>query len=86
MIGLAVPDAGLKPGDVVDAIVSKGPDMVDIPNFTGMTIAAAMARLTELGMVPSTNTPEEYRDQLLVKSQSTTGLTKRGSTVTVYNP
>ena len=86
VMSLVIPESGLKPGDVVDVVVSKGPDLVDVPNMAGWTIADALAKLSELGFVGSTNTPEIYRDELLVKSQSAVGPTKRGSTVTVYNP
>ena len=86
LISLVVPESGLKPGDIVDIVVSKGPDLVDVPNMVGWTIADALAKLSELGFAGSTNTPEEYQDQLRVKSQSAVGGTKRGSTVMVYNP
>lgn len=86
LISLVVPTAGLKPGDVVDIVVSKGPDLVDIPNMVGWTIADALAKLSELGFDASTNTPEIYQPELLVKSQSAVGPAKRGSTVLVYNP
>jgi eukaryotic-like serine/threonine-protein kinase len=86
VISLVIPEAGLKPGDVVNVVVSKGPDLVDVPNMVGWTIADALAKLSELGFDASTNTPEIYRDELLVKSQSAVGGTKRGSTVMVYNP
>ena len=85
-IRIAVPDGGLSPGDSANVIISKGPDLVEVPNLVTLTIADALAKLTELGFDASTNTPAEYRDQLLVKSQSAIGLQRRGSTVAVYNP
>lgn len=86
IISVSIPDTGVKPGDVIDVVVSKGPDLVDVPNLVGLTVADALAKLTDLGFSASTNTPEEYRDQLLVRSQSVVGPQKRGTAVVVYNP
>ena len=85
-IRIDVPADGLSPGDSANVVISKGPDLVEVPNLVTLTIADALAKLTELGFDASTNTPAEYRDQLLVKSQSAIGLQRRGSTVVVYNP
>lgn len=85
IISLVIPDAGLKPGDVIDVVVSKGPDLVDVPNVVGWTVSDALAKLTELGFNASTNTPEQYWDTK-VKSQSVVGPQRRGSDVVVYNP
>lgn len=85
IISLVIPDAGVKPGDVIDVVVSKGPDLVDVPNVVGWTVADAIAKLTELGFNASTNTPEQYWDTK-VKSQSAVGPQRRGSDVVVYNP
>jgi len=86
ILSLIVPEAGLKPGDVVDVVVSKGPDLVDVPNVVGWTVADAMAKLAELGFSVSTNTPEQYWDTK-VKSQSVApGPARRGSEIVVYNP
>jgi len=86
ILSVVVPESGLKPGDVVDVVVSKGPDLVDVPNVVGMTVADAMAKLSELGFSVSTNTPEQYWDTK-VKSQSVApGPARRGSEIVVYNP
>ena len=86
IISVVVPESGLKPGDVIDVVVSKGPDLVDVPNVVGWTVADAIAKLKELGFSVSTNTPEQYWDTK-VKSQSIApGPARRGSEIVVYNP
>ena len=86
-ISLVVPEGGIAPGDSVGVVISKGPDLVEVPNVVGLTIKAAMDKLEALGFNVTTNVSVvDYWTQLTVKSQSVVGPAKRGSTVQVNNP
>lgn len=86
-IRVDVPEGGLSPGDTANVIISKGPDLVDVPDVTGYTIQSAMDTLRNLGFVVTTNVEVvDYWTQLTVKSQSVIGPARRGSTVRISNP
>jgi serine/threonine-protein kinase len=55
----ATADAPVAPGDSVSLVVSKGPDLVDIPKVVGSTISAARKALTDAGFTVrvQTNVP-----------------------------
>ena len=49
----------MRPGDTVVLTLSKGPDLVEVPNVvTGQTVAQARAQLEELGFSVVTNVPQ----------------------------
>jgi serine/threonine protein kinase len=67
---------------VVTIVVSKGPDLVAVPNLVGRTIEAASALLEELGLVADVR---DYKAGRRVLAQAPTGgQVKRGTKVTLY--
>lgn len=77
-------------GDTVDLIISRGPDLVQVPNVIGDNIAAAKAELEGLGFVVivETDIQEIFWSfpPAVVTDQSPAGdeMAKRGSEVTIY--
>jgi serine/threonine-protein kinase len=73
----------------VSLIISRGPDLVQVPNVVGDNIAAAKTQLEALGFVVTVDSliPENSWDNNLAVVESTTPdasmLVKRGSTVTI---
>jgi len=45
----------------ISLVVSKGPQPVDVPTVTGLTVEAALAELRDVGLVPIVD-PEEFSD------------------------
>jgi serine/threonine-protein kinase len=82
----------VKPGDTVTVIVSKGPDLVDVPDVVGDTINSAAARLRGAGfeVTIDTDVPNEFNfwDSALVKSITgdslEDGRAKRDSTIVIH--
>jgi serine/threonine-protein kinase len=76
-------------GDTVSLIVSRGPDLVEVPNVVGGNIAAAKAQLEGLGFVVTVDTTIQEVfwsfPPAVVTGQDPAGSTmiKRGSTVTI---
>jgi beta-lactam-binding protein with PASTA domain len=71
-------------GYAVTLFVSRGPAPLDVPNVTGETESAAKATLTGLGLnVTTTNQPSSTQTAGTVISQSRTGSTPPGSTVSL---
>jgi serine/threonine-protein kinase len=68
---------------VVTIVVSKGPEMVEVPNVVGMTVEAASAALRDLGLSPDV---EDYAPGAPVRAQAPPGGTvvKKGSKVTLF--
>ena len=79
------PAAGqLVPRDsAVKVVVSKGPEMVQVPNVVGMSVEAASAALRDLGFVPDV---ENYAPGAPVRAQAPAGgnVVARGSKITLY--
>ena len=81
--------ASISPGDTVLIVISKGIDLVEVPNVIGMTLADAKAKLEDAEFVVTvvSNLPPEFwgYPPAKTKSQSTEGgaTLKRGSTVTI---
>jgi eukaryotic-like serine/threonine-protein kinase len=74
---------GANRGAQVTVQVSKGPEMVTVPNLVGMTLEAAQAQLQSLGFVVDT---QSYLPGRSVRAQSpaaNTSVTK-GTTVTLF--
>jgi eukaryotic-like serine/threonine-protein kinase len=76
----------MRPGDTVVLTVSKGPDLVEVPNvITGQTIAQAREQLEALGFTVTSNVPEFLEGAVVASVQSPAAgeKLKRGSEVTV---
>jgi beta-lactam-binding protein with PASTA domain/tRNA A-37 threonylcarbamoyl transferase component Bud32 len=89
VISVDIPKTGLAPGDTVTVTVSKGPEMVDVPNFLGggWVISEAIAKLKALGFNVSTNIAPALQKYVPVTSQNpAAGPAPKGSTVTVNGP
>jgi eukaryotic-like serine/threonine-protein kinase len=67
----------------VTVIVSKGPQLVQVPNLVGMTVEAASSKLSSLGLVPDV---ENYGPGKQVRAQDPTGgaMAKKGASVTLF--
>jgi eukaryotic-like serine/threonine-protein kinase len=76
-------------GDTVNLIISRGPDLVQVPDVVGDNIAAAKAELEGLGFVVDVDTDIQQVfwsfPPAVVTDQSPNGgeMAKRGSTVTI---
>jgi serine/threonine-protein kinase len=66
-------EAPVRPGSTLTIIVSRGPDLVDVPNVVGRPINEAVDILEEAGfeVVLDTNVPPGLRDSPLAPVQST---------------
>ncbi len=79
------PEAGkqLKPGAAVDLVVSKGPEPIKLPDFTGKDSEAAAKRLDRLGL--EVRTDEAFSDTVpegrVVTQSPSSGTLYRGDTV-----
>jgi serine/threonine-protein kinase len=79
-------DDPMNPGDTVRLTVSKGPDLVEVPNVvTGQTVAQARAQLEELGFVVVSNVPQFLEGAVIASVQSPAAgeRVKRGTEITV---
>jgi len=67
----------------VTVVVSKGPELITVPNVVGMTVEAASAVVRDLGLVPDV---ENYAPGAPVRAQAPTGgnVVPKGSKVTLY--
>jgi serine/threonine-protein kinase len=67
----------------VSVIVSKGPELVAVPNVVGLTVEAASAKLAEFGLTPDV---QDYGPGKKVRAQDPGGTTlvKKGSKVTLF--
>jgi len=63
-------DAPVAPGDSVNLVVSKGPDLVEVPDVVGMSIndASAALKAAEFVVKITTNVPAPFWGQAQVKS------------------
>ncbi|UOE44857.1 Stk1 family PASTA domain-containing Ser/Thr kinase [Agromyces larvae] len=76
----------MHPGDTVTLVVSKGPDLVEVPNvITGQTVAQARAQLEALEFAVSSNVPEFLEGAVVATVQSPAAgeRVKRGSEIQV---
>ncbi|WP_255681190.1 Stk1 family PASTA domain-containing Ser/Thr kinase [Agromyces cavernae] len=76
----------MRPGDTVVLTLSKGPDLVEVPNVvTGQTVAQARTQLEELGFTVVSNVPPFLEGAVVAGTQSPVAgeKVKRGSEVTV---
>lgn len=79
---------GFGPGDPVTVVVSKGPEMVTVPNVVGSLISNAAEQLKNLGFKVDSNAPSIYWNSLRVLSMSVKAGSSapKGSTISLYNP
>ena len=78
-----VPGARVRGGRAVALVVSKGPDLVDVPDVRGQPVATALSRLEAAGLKPvvSALVGEEF----VAKTDPDRGATvRRGSRVVVF--
>jgi serine/threonine-protein kinase len=87
VISQSVPEGAVRPGAGIGLDVSKGEDLVEVPNVMGLTIAQASAKLQELGFGFTTNVPAIWYNRLEVTVQSPKAgdRVKRGSTIDIRN-
>ena len=89
VISVASARGTIRPGDSVSLVVSKGPELIAIPDVTDMSIAAARDALEELGfdVTVDTDIPERLWGQSWAKAGSTDPSSgteaPKGSTVTL---
>jgi serine/threonine-protein kinase len=86
VISAAYSNDPMRPGDTVVLTLSKGPDLVEVPNvITGQTIAQAREQLEALGFSVTSNVPGFLEGAVVASVQSPAAgeLLKRGSEVTV---
>lgn len=82
-------DGPVRPGSTLTIIVSRGPDLVDIPDVVGLSINEAVDQLQAAGfkVILDTNVPPGLRDSPLAPVQSTnpdqSERALRGSDITV---
>jgi beta-lactam-binding protein with PASTA domain/tRNA A-37 threonylcarbamoyl transferase component Bud32 len=79
-------DDPMNPGDTVRLTVSKGPDLIEVPNVvTGQTIAQARTQLEAAGFAVASNVPPFLEGAVVASVQSPAAGEKlaRGSEVTV---
>ncbi|WP_448006946.1 Stk1 family PASTA domain-containing Ser/Thr kinase [Agromyces bauzanensis] len=76
----------MRPGDTVVLTVSKGPDLVEVPNvIMGQTVAQAREQLEALGFGVTSNVPAFLEGAVVASVQSPAAgeFVKRGSEITV---
>ena len=76
-------------GDTVTLMISRGPDLVEVPDVIGDNFAAAKAELEALGFVvdPQTDIQEifwSFPPAVVTDQDPEGGMAKRGSTVIIY--
>ncbi|SEC60252.1 serine/threonine protein kinase [Paramicrobacterium humi] len=85
-------DTPLRPGDSVALVVSKGQDLVQVPNVVGMTVNAAkqMLQKYDFKVAVDSNIPEKFWDDVIddlfavdATDPAAGKMLKRGSTVTI---
>lgn len=82
--------SGIRPGDEVSLVVSKGPELVEVPDIAGMTIQSAKDLLESLGFAVTvvTDIPEKHWDKPWAQSGETDPPAgesfPRGQTVSLY--
>ena len=81
------PEGAVRPGAQIGLEVSKGEDLVEVPNVMGLTIAQASAKLQELGFGFTTNVPAIWYNRLEVTVQNPKAgtMVRRGSTIEIRN-
>ncbi len=76
----------LKPGDTVKLVISKGSDLVTVPNVVGMTEANATSKLSGLGLnvsVEYENSDTAASGTVIKQNASTNSKMQKGSDITI---
>jgi serine/threonine-protein kinase len=87
---MTVPDGIVRPGDKVTLVLSKGPELVEVPSVLGLTIKRANAELVAAGfkVIIITDIPRDFWGDSFAKAKRTdpTAGTKipKGTTVKIY--
>ena len=77
------PAERVRPGRVVKLTVSKGPDLVTVPDVRSVPVATALERLRSAGLAPLVTSVTG--NEFVLKTAPDAGArVKRGSQVTVY--
>lgn len=81
-------DPPVKPGRIIKLTVSKGPDLREVPNLTGMTEEEAMSTLLERGLHLAPDIEKEYNNKvkegrIIAQAPSGGTFVKKGSEVKV---
>lgn len=90
VISVTAAGGAIHPGGSVTLVVSKGPELVDIPGVSGLTIAAAIELLESVGFSVSviTDIPKKHWAQSWAEAGSTEPAegtsAPKGSTVTLF--
>ncbi|MRG61762.1 Stk1 family PASTA domain-containing Ser/Thr kinase [Agromyces sp. CFH 90414] len=73
----------VRPGDAIDVVISKGQDLVAVPNVVGMKMPEAIAALEGAGFTVAHSFPDLFLPAVTVNSQEPAGDTQavRGSEV-----
>jgi serine/threonine-protein kinase len=87
IVRVDVPAEGLSPGDSINVVISKGEDLVAVPNVMGMNISEAAQILQAAGFGYSSNIAPNLQQYVPVITQSpSSGSAKRGSTIVINGP
>lgn len=83
VISYALDHEPVRPGDTVHVAISRGPEMIEVPNVVGKTTREAVAALEDAGLDPAHNVPDALLDRTRVTGQSPAAGSKqrRGTTV-----
>jgi beta-lactam-binding protein with PASTA domain/tRNA A-37 threonylcarbamoyl transferase component Bud32 len=87
VISQSVPEGAIRPGATIGLDVSKGEDLVEVPNVMGLTITQASEKLQKEGFGFTTNVPAIWYNRLEVTVQNPSAgeRVKRGSTIEIRN-
>lgn len=87
IISYSVGSEPLTPGGTVSVVVSKGKDLVAVPNVVGQTTRAAVAALEAAGFTVSHSVPANFLDQTKVTATNPAAGSQapRGSTITLQS-
>jgi len=87
IVRVDVPAEGLSVGDTVNVVISKGEDLVAVPNVMGMNIADAAQVLQNAGFGYSSNIAPNLQKYVPVITQDpSSGTARRGSTIVINGP
>ena len=80
------PSGPVPVGTEITVTYSKGPDMVQVPDYSGKSPAAYNSELQALGLVPATNSETSTKPQgTILRTTPAPGVSvAKGSTVTYY--
>jgi serine/threonine-protein kinase len=87
IVRVDVPAEGLSPGDSVNVVISKGEDLVAVPDVMGKSISEAAQILQAAGFGYSSNIAPNLQQYVPVITQDpASGNARRGSTIVINGP